>query len=385
MAANLNKDKNALAVDEEAFVSDIRSIVSAAKTYTYKTANQMMVISNWLVGRRIVVQEQHGAERAEYGKRVIEIASEALTKTFGKGYGATTLRNYRKFYLTFRDITIQQPLLAVFEKALPAIQQAVVAESEMTQPEQNLELPMQLSWMHYERLMRVDNVEARLWYMKAAVQNGWSYRTLDRNISTQYYHRLMQTPAELKATVEAEMKRKTREFQNDKLDFMKNPVVAEFLGFPQNAAYSESKLESAIIEHIREFIMEMGHGFAFVARQQHIKTDMGDFYIDLVFYNYILKCFMLVDLKIGRITHQDVGQMDMYVRMYDKLKTTDGDNPTVGLILCSETSRDMAQYSILNDSKQIYQAKYLTFLPTKEELAKEIEKQKEIFRLQHEG
>ena len=255
----------------------------------------------------------------------------------------------------------------------------------MTQSEQYLELPTQLSWMHYERLMRVDNVEARLWYLKAAVQNGWSYRTLDRNISTQYYHRLMQTPAELKATVEEEMKRKTCVFQNDKLDFMKNPVVAECLGLPQNAAYSESKLESAIIEHIREFIMEMGHGFAFVARQQHIKTDMGDFYIDLVFYNYILKCFMLVDLKIGRITHQDVGQMDMYVRMYDKLKTTDGDNPTVGLILCSETSSDMAQYSILNDSKQIYQAKYLTFLPTKEELAKEIEKQKEIFRLQHEG
>lgn len=385
MATNIIKDKNALSAEEKVFVNDIRSIVSTARTYTYKTANQMIVISNWLVGRRIVIQEQNGSERAEYGKHIIEIASEALTKTFGKGYGVTTLRNYRKFYLTFRDITIQQPLLAVFEKALPAIQQAPLAESERTPSEQNIELPTQLSWMHYERLMRVDNTEARMWYMKAAAKNGWSYRTLDRNISTQYYHRLMQTPAELQAAVEDEMKQKTLIYQQDKLDFMKNPVVAEFLGLPQNTAYSESKLETAIIEHIREFIMEMGHGFAFVARQQHIKTDMGDFYIDLVFYNYILKCFLLVDLKIGRITHQDVGQMDMYVRMYDKLKTTDGDNPTVGLILCSETSSDMAQYSILNDSKQIYQAKYLTFLPTKEELAKEIEKQKVIFRLQHEG
>lgn len=385
MATNIIKDKNALSAEEKVFVNDIRSIVSTARTYTYKTANQMIVISNWLVGRRIVIQEQNGSERAEYGKHIIEIASEALTKTFGKGYGVTTLRNYRKFYLTFRDITIQQPLLAVFEKALPAIQQAVVAESERTPSELYIELPTQLSWMHYERLMRVDNAEARMWYMKAAAKNGWSYRTLDRNISTQYYHRLMQTPEELQAAVEDEMKQKTLIYQQDKLDFMKNPVVAEFLGLPQNTAYSESKLETAIIEHIREFIMEMGHGFAFVARQQHIKTDMGDFYIDLVFYNYILKCFLLVDLKIGRITHQDVGQMDMYVRMYDKLKTTDGDNPTVGLILCSETSSDMAQYSILNDSKQIYQAKYLTFLPTKEELAKEIEKQKVIFRLQHEG
>ena len=383
MATNIIEHKNALSAEEKAFGNDIRSIVSTARTYTYKTANQMIVISNWLVGRRIVIQEQNGAERAEYGKHVIEIASEALTKTFGKGYGVTTLRNYRKFYLTFRDITIQQPQLAVFKKALPAIQQAVVAESKSTPSEQDIELPTQLSWMHYERLMRVDNAEARMWYMKAAVKNGWSYRTLDRNISTQYYHRLMQTPSELQAAVEDEMKQKTLIYQQDKLDFMKNPVVAEFLGLPQNTAYSESKLETAIIEHIREFIMEMGHGFAFVARQQHIKTDMGDFYIDLVFYNYILKCFLLVDLKIGRITHQDVGQMDMYVRMYDKLKTTDGDNPTVGLILCSETSSDMAQYSILNDSKQIYQAKYLTFLPTKEELAKEIEKQKEVFRLQH--
>lgn len=241
----------------------------------------------------------------------------------------------------------------------------------------------QLSWMHYERLMRVDDKKARIWYMNAAADNQWSYRTLARNISTQYYYRLLQTPKELQHKVEDEMSDKTKELQKDKFDFIKNPVVAEFLGFPQNAEFSEIKLESSIIDHIQEFIMEMGRGFAFVARQQHIRTDMGDFYIDLVFYNYVLKCFLLVDLKIGQITHQDVGQMDMYVRMYDQLKCTEGDNPTVGLILCSDTSEDMARYSILNDNRHIYQAKYLTYLPSTEALAKEIERQKELFKLQH--
>ena len=372
-------DNKALTANETSFVEDVRNIVSAAKEQTYKTANLMIVVSNWLVGRRIVVEEQNGKNRAEYGQRIIAIASQELTKAFGKGYGETTLRNFRKFYLQFPGLRIQQPLLAEFIAAKCKIQQPVLAESESTA----LELRPQLSWMHYERLMRIDDKDVRIWYMNAAADNQWSYRTLARNISTQYYHRLMQTPQELHKQVENEMKEKTKGLQKDKFDFMKNPMVAEFLGFPQNTAFSESQLESAIIDHIREFIMEMGRGFAFVARQQHIRTDMGDFFIDLVFYNYILKCFLLVDLKIGQITHQDVGQMDMYVRMYDNLKRTEGDHPTVGLILCSETSEDMARYSILNDSNHIYQAKYLTFLPSKEQLAKEIERQKELFRFQH--
>ena len=364
---------------EMMFVDDMRNIISTAKEHTYKTANLMIVVSNWLVGRRIVLQEQNGKDRAEYGKRIISIASQELTRSFGKGYGETTLRNYRKFYLQFCDMQIQQPLLAEFKKGNLSIRQSLLAESDADM----FELRPQLSWMHYERLMRVDDKQARIWYMNAAADNQWSYRTLGRNISTQYYYRLMQTPPNLQKKVIDEMVDKTKAFQNDKLDFIKNPVVAEFLGLPQNSAYNENKLESAIINHIQEFIMEMGRGFAFVARQQHIRTDMGDFFIDLVFYNYVLKCFLLVDLKIGQITHQDVGQMDMYVRMYDKLKCTEGDHPTVGLILCSDTSKDMVQYSILNDNKHIYQAKYLTFLPTKEELAREIERQKEIFKLQH--
>ena len=374
-----NVNKIELTVDEDKFVEDVRNIISAAKEHAFKTANLMVVVSNWLVGQRIVLQEQNGKNRAEYGKRVIAIASQELTKSFGKGYGETTLRNYRKFYLQFSNMSIQQPVLAELTGNVGSIQQPMLAESGSCQ----FEFRPQLSWMHYERLMRVEDKKARIWYMNAAADNQWSYRTLGRNISTQYYYRLMQTPGELQKMVEDEMRDKTQELQKEKIDFLKNPVVAEFLGFPQNTAYTENKLESAIIDHIQEFIMEMGRGFAFVARQQHIRTDMGDFYIDLVFYNYVLKCFLLVDLKIGQITHQDVGQMDMYVRMYDKLKCTEGDHPTVGLILCSETSEDMARYSILNDNKHIYQAKYLTFLPSKEELAREIERQKEIFKLQH--
>ena len=219
--------------------------------------------------------------------------------------------------------------------------------------------------------------------MQEAAKEMWSVRTLHRNISSQYYYRLLQSQA--KDVVIDEMKQITAPMQRDKLEFIKNPVVAEFLGLAQNAKFSETELESAIITHLQNFIMELGKGYAFVARQQHIRTDMGDFYIDLVFYNYILKCFMLVDLKTEQISHQDVGQMDMYIRMYDELKRTEGDNPTVGLILCSRTSEDMARYSMLKDNDRLFQAKYLTFLPTKEELSNEIERQKMIFRLQQEN
>ena len=208
----------------------------------------------------------------------------------------------------------------------------------------------------------------------------WSVRTLHRNISSQYYNRLLQSQA--KEQVINEMKQITAVSQGDKLEFIKNPVVAEFLGIAPNSKFTESELEEAIINHLQKFILELGKGSAFVARQQHIRTDMGDFYIDLVFYNYILKCFMLIDLKTEQISHQDVGQMDMYIRMYDELKRTEGDNPTIGLILCSRTSEDMARYSMLKGNDRLFQAKYLTFLPTKEELANEIERQKMIFRLQ---
>ncbi|MDE7438628.1 MAG: PDDEXK nuclease domain-containing protein, partial [Muribaculaceae bacterium] len=255
--------------------------------------------------------------------------------------------------------------------------QTVSAEFELAKY-----LPSNLSWSHYERLMRIEDDNERDWYMREAAGENWSVRTLNRNIGSQYYNRLLQTPEPKRGEVISEMKRLTADYQKDRHNFLRNPVIAEFLGFSQDAAYSENNLETAIIDHLQKFILELGKGFAFVARQQRIKTDMGEYYIDLVFYNYILKCFLLIDLKTSQITYSDIGQMDMYIRMYDETKCTEGDNPTIGLLLCSETSKDLARYSILKDSKQLYAAKYLTYLPTKEQLIAEIERQKEIFALQ---
>lgn len=237
-----------------------------------------------------------------------------------------------------------------------------------------------LSWSHYNVLLQVKDKIARDWYEKEAYEQTWSVRTLQRNISSQYYYRMLQT--QNRNRVENEMKQLTADFQTDKLEFIKNPVIAEFLGLSSNTDFTESELESSILSNIQKFLMELGKGYAFVARQQHIKTEKQDYYIDLVFYNYILKCFVLIDLKTEKITHQDVGQMDMYVRMYDELKRTDGDNPTIGLILCTETSRDIARYSVLHENPQLFAAKYLTYLPKEEELREEIERQKEIYSLQ---
>lgn len=203
---------------------------------------------------------------------------------------------------------------------------------------------------------------------------------MDRNIATQYYHRLLLSQS--KEPVIREMQEKTAVYQADKLEFVKNPVVAEFLGIATNTTFTESKLEQAILNHLQHFIMELGKGFAFVARQQHISTETEDYFIDLVFYNYILKCFVLVDLKTGKVNHQDIGQMDMYVRMYDDLKRNEGDNPTIGIVLGSETNSDLARYSVLHDSNQLFQAKYMLYLPTQEELQREIERETETFRLQ---
>ena len=376
MKSELNKYDN-INADDAQFISDIKAIVYTAKQKAYQAADIYQVVSNWLVGRRIVEQEQHGQERAQYGKHIVELASEALTAEFGKGYSVVNIKSFRKFYLTFNNLLIGQTPSAQSENGLTIKGQSVSAELELAKM-----LPSNLSWSHYERLMRIKNEDERDWYMREAAGESWSVRTLNRNIGSQYYHRLLQTPESKRGEVIDEMKRLTADYQKDRHKFLRNPVVAEFLGFSQDAAYSETNLESAIIDHLQKFILELGKGFAFVARQQRIKTDMGDYYIDLVFYNYILKCFLLIDLKSSQISYEDVGQMDMYIRMYDELKCSEGDNPTIGLLLCSETSKDLARYSILKDSKQLYAAKYLTYLPTKEELTAEIEHQKEIFALQ---
>ncbi len=376
MKSELNKYDN-INADDAQFISDIKAIVYTAKQKAYQAADLYQVVSNWLVGRRIVEQEQHGQERAQYGKHIVELASEALTAEFGKGYSVVNIKSFRKFYLTFNNLLIGQTVSAQSGNDLTIKGQSVSAELELAKM-----LPSNLSWSHYERLMRIKNEDERDWYMREAAGESWSVRTLNRNIGSQYYHRLLQTPESKRGEVIDEMQRLTADYQKDRHKFLRNPVVAEFLGFSQDAAYSETNLESAIIDHLQKFILELGKGFAFVARQQRIKTDMGDYYIDLVFYNYILKCFLLIDLKSSQISYEDVGQMDMYIRMYDELKCSEGDNPTIGLLLCSETSKDLARYSILKDSKQLYAAKYLTYLPTKEELTAEIEHQKEIFALQ---
>lgn len=363
--------------DDAQFISDIKAIVYTAKQKAYQAADTYQVVSNWLVGRRIVEQEQHGQERAQYGKHIVELASEALTAEFGKGYSVVNIKSFRKFYLTFNNLLIGQTASAQSVNDLTIKGQSVSAELELAKM-----LPSNLSWSHYERLMRIKNEDERDWYMREAAEESWSVRTLNRNIGSQYYYRLLQTPESKRGEVIDEMQRLTADYQKDRHKFLRNPVVAEFLGFSQDAAYSETNLESSIIDHLQKFILELGKGFAFVARQQRIKTDMGEYYIDLVFYNYILKCFLLIDLKSSQISYEDVGQMDMYIRMYDELKCSEGDNPTIGLLLCSETSKDLARYSILKDSKQLYAAKYLTYLPTKEQLTAEIERQKEIFALQ---
>ena len=329
-------------------LKDAQGIIEQARQEAYRSVNIAMLQRNWLLGKRINEEILRGENRAEYGREVIKKLSKELTVIYGKGFTKSYLYNFMRFYKTFPDI-FQSP----------------IGKSEL------------LTWTHYYLLLDVDDESIRNWYAHEAYAETWSVRTLRRNIASQYYYRLLQS--QNKTVVENEMKSITAPMQNDKSEFIKNPVVAEFLGLAPNTDFSESQLEGCIISHLQKFIMELSKGYAFVARQQHIHTDMGDFYIDLVFYNYILKCFLLVELKTSQISHQDVGQMDMYVRMYDELKRTEGDNPTIGLILCSQTSADMARYSILKENKQLFQAKYLTYLPTKEELRKEIERQKEIF------
>lgn len=360
---------------EKVFVSDLKSIAGETRRQAYRAADRMLVVRNWLIGWRIVEQEQKGKERAGYGKRVLELASQSLTEEYGKGFGLTSVKNMRSFYIKFRNLQIRQALLDEFNMTQFPIRQPLPDESVIP-------FYPNVSWLHYERLMRVEDEVVRMWYLKETARTQWDYRTLQRNISSQYYQRLLQTPEQLRHEVSNEMNRLTADFERDKLSYLKNPVIAEFLGLSQNPAYSESNLETAIIDHLQTFIMELGKGYAFVARQQHIKTDMGDFYIDLVFYNIILKSYLIIDLKTTQITHQDVGQMDMYIRMYDELKKEEGNNPTIGLLLCSDTSKDLARYSILKDSKQLYAAKYLTYLPSEEELSREIREQKEFFELQ---
>ena len=368
--------------EDNMLVNDLRSIVSKARSKAFAAVNYSLVERNWRIGQRIVEQEQNGASRAEYGKHVIEVASAALTEEFGKGFSETNIMNFKKFYLKFKELTIPQTLSEEFKKQKQQTQSdesSLLPPKGQTPPAQ-FELRL-LPWSHYERLIRVEDKKAREWYTKEAFEQGWSFRTLNRNINTLYYERLLMSTK--KQPVVDEMQDKTKAYQQDKLEYIKSPVVLEFLGLPEDTSLAESKLETAIINNLEKFLMEMGKGYALVARQQHIRTEENDYYIDLVFYNYLIKSFILVDLKVNRITYQDVGQMDMYLQMYDKMKKGPDDNPTIGIILCTETDSDVARYSTLAKNDQMFAAKYKLYLPDKEDLRREIERQKELYLMAH--
>lgn len=329
------------------FIQEIKQLVARGRQEAYAAVNQAMVNAYWQIGRRIVEEEQNGSTRANYGKQILKQLSAALTEEFGKGFSVQNLYYFRQFYLTFPEI---------FHTPCGI-----------------------LTWSHYRRLLSVTDPQAREWYAKEAAEQMWSYATLNRNISTQYYERLLLSQE--KTPVEQEMKALTRGFDNDKLEFVKNPVVAEFLGIAPTKAFVETELETAILNNLEKFLLELGKGFSFVERQKLIRTEAKDYFIDLVFYNFKLKCFVLIDLKVGQITHQDVGQMEMYVNIYDQNIREDGDNPTLGIVMCSETDADIARY-MLNDNKNVFMSKYLLCLPSKEQLKNEIERQKALFALQ---
>lgn len=342
-----NKDMVIDGQQETLLFQDVCTIIERGRQQAYGSVSHIAIATYWNVGKRIVEEEQNGEKRAAYGIGLMKNLSESLVPVYGSNYSKRNLDYYRKFYLLFPDIQIVNARV------------------------HNLE------WTHVRRVLSVTNPEARLWYLTSASENMWSTRELDRNISSQYFER------RLAAQLPANAEDLPTLSDKDPLEYIKNPVVAEFMGFRRDSIYSESELEQALIDNLEKFILELGRGFAFVERQQHIVTQTSDFYIDLVFYNFKMKRFVIFELKTHRLTHQDIGQLDMYVRMYDDLVKGEDDQPTIGVLLCTDTDNTIARYSVLNDSDQLFAAKYMTYMPTEEELRREIEQQKEFYRLQH--
>jgi len=345
-------EKSEVVVASGRLYRSVRKVIQEAHGAVSRVANWAMVESNWRIGFLIVEDEQKGKRKAEYGKAVLKDLARRLTAEYGSGYDERNLRYMRSFYLAF------------------PIRNALRSE---------------LSWTHYRSLMGVTDPIAREWYMNECIASSWGTRVLDRQIATQSYERLL-------SDANPDRRRKHKELPLTPVpakprslvpaDFIKNPMLLEFLSLPAAVKLRETKLESALISHLKDVLMELGRGFCFVARQKHMRTETDDFFIDLVFYNSILKCYFLIDLKVGRVTHQDVGQMDMYRRMYDELVKQPDDNPTVGIVLCSETDQAIARYSILKGNEKLFAVKYKTYLPDEETLRREIEAQKELYRLQ---
>jgi predicted nuclease of restriction endonuclease-like (RecB) superfamily len=332
-----NQNITVLSESEESFFADISRILNESRHKVHAAVNFTMVETYWNIGKRIVEQEQKGKERANYGDLLIVNLSRYLSSTFGKGFSEANLWNIRQFYLTWPNNEILYTLCR------------------------------ELSWSHIRLIMRLDSENAREYYLNESRSQGWSVRVLERNIQTNYFERLLSSQKPALPTTEQKNDLSTE-------DLIKDPYVLEFLNLPENPIPKETKLESAIISHLQDFLLEMGRGFSFVGRQFRISSETSHFYIDLVFYNYLLKCFVVIDLKTQKLTHQDIGQMDMYVRMFDNLKRGEDDNPTIGIILCAEKDETIVKYSVLVESSQIFASKYRLVLPTEEELIAELER-----------
>ncbi|HRG38311.1 MAG TPA: PDDEXK nuclease domain-containing protein [Bacteroidia bacterium] len=325
----------------------IKQVIDLSRATAYRTVNALMVKTYWEVGRFIFEEEQKGKQRADYGSYLIRELSKRLTIEYGKGFDERNLIHMRQFY-----------------KVWP------IANA----------LRSQLSWTHYRLILKVEDEKARSFYLQEAIDCNWSTRTLERQINSLYYNRVLLTKKENRPFVKAEAENNKEPAQVG--DLIKDHYILEFLNLNPNKQFYEKELEQGLIDKLQEFLLELGKGFSFVSRQYRISAEDEHFYVDLVFYNYILKCFLLIDLKTGKLTHQDIGQMDMYVRFFEEEVRQKNDNPTIGLILCAEKNKAIAKYSLLNDSKQIFASKYKLYLPSEEELVKELEKERELVEIE---
>lgn len=360
------------------------SILEQARSNVVRAVNNNMVIAYWLIGREVVQQIQGGDERAEYGKQIIEQLSAELNNKYGRGFSTTNLRYFRTFHTTYSDRIPEIRHIGGGEFKATGnrhTQSGVLAAMEMAVKQIGIKrgFSPNLGWSHYRALMNVEHQNERLFYEIEAEAEGWEVKHLERQIHTFLFARLLKSRD--KGTV-LELACQGQRI-NTPADTIKNPYILDFLGLPDSRVHHESEIEKAIIDNLQLFLLELGKGFAFVGRQKRMQFDDDYFYIDLVFYNCILKCYLLIDLKIGELAHQDVGQMDSYVRMFDDKYIAEGDNPTIGLILCAKKNKTIARYSVLNDSKQLFASKYMLYLPTEEELRRELERERRLIEEAH--
>lgn len=387
------RKKAALTPAQQTLYRDIRAVLESARSSAYRAVNVAMVQAYWQVGRLIVEHEQGGRKRAAYGEAVLDDLSQRLTSDFGRGFDVRNLRYMRQFYLAFPRDSAETPETRVDEKR-NALQDD--SEQAMKRNAVRSKLPIrhalrdksaatlaqhlptawrpELSWTHYRLLLGVEDPRAREWYMRETSDQHWSTRQLERQISALYYERLLASRTKTPVRKEADAKLAAVEPEQ----FIRDPYVLEFLDLKDYPALRESAVEQGIIENLQAFLLELGKGFSFVARQKRLRFEDEAFHVDLVFHNYLLRCFVLIDLKVGKLTHQDIGQMESYVRMFDAHARPEGDNPTIGLILCSRKNEAIAKYSVLSEARQIFAAKYVKVLPTEQELTREIERERRL-------